>query len=397
LSFLTRLLRAPDPPHEPPETRDWSITDPGVFALFGGAPSLSGVTVSEHTALGLSAVWRCVSLISGSIASLPLRTIRTNADGTTQRAKSWLDNPAGPLDMTPHEFVETAVLHLCLHGNVFALKIFGGAGQLLGLQLVHPSAVGVELKDGRKRYRVALDNGQSLDLTDRELVHIPAQSTDGIKGLSPITVARNSLGTSIAGERAAARLFSSGALMSAIATVDEELSEEDAKILKEGLDRKVAGEANAGQIALINRKVNIHPWSVSPEDAEFLSSRAFQVDEVARWYGVPPHLLGQTEKQTSFGAGLTEQNRGLARYVLIHHTSRIEQRLSRLLPDGLDAEFDYSMLVKPSPEDEIALLVSQVESGILTRNEARRIRNLPPIEGGDVLVTTPAPRVTADV
>lgn len=100
---------------------------------------------------------------------------------------------------------------------------------------------------------------------------------------------------------------------------------------------------------------------------------------------MPPHLLGQTEKQTSFGAGLTEQNRGLARYTLIPYTSRIEQRLSRLLPEGLKAEFDYSALVKPSPEDEITLLIAQVDGSILTVNEARKIRNLPPIEGGDVV------------
>jgi HK97 family phage portal protein len=369
------MFRAPDPPFEP-EQRSISISDPNVFALFGASPTLAGVSVNEHSALGLSAVYRCVSLISGSIASLPMRTIRTNGDGTTTRSNSWLDNPAGPLDMTPHEFVESAVLHLLLHGNVFALKIVGGAGQLLGLQIIHPSLVCVEVRDGVKRYRVTLDNGTVREYT-HQIVHIPGPSTDGVLGLSPINVARNSLGTSIAGERSAARLFSTGALMSAIATVDEELSEEDAKAIKEGLDRRVAGEAHAGQIALINRKVSIHPWSVSPEDAEFLSSRAFQVDEVARWYGVPPHLLGQTEKQTSFGAGLTEQNRGLARYTLIPWTSRIEQRFSRLLPDNLEAEFDFTSLIRPSAEDEIKLLIAQVQAGILTVDEARAIRNMP--------------------
>lgn len=379
MSFLTRWL-APPPPYEPPEQRNLSISDPGVLTLFGATPSLAGVSVSESTALSLSAVWRCVSLISGSIAALPLRTIVHKSDGTTQRSRSWLDNPAGPDGITAFEWVENILFALALHGNWYGIKIFGGAGQLLGLQPVHPHAVGIELKNGQKHYRVALDNGQSLNLTDRDMVHIPAMSGDGVKGLSSITVARNSIGTSIAGERVAARLYQSGLLASAIVSVDDELSEDDAKAIKDGLDNKLAGESHAGQIALINRNVTITPWSISPEDAEFLSSRAFQVDEVARWYGVPPHLLGQTEKQTSFGAGLTEQNRGLARYTFIPWTSRIEQRLSRLLPEGLTAEFDYKALLAPDPETEIRLILEQVAGGVLSVNDARRIMNLPPTE-----------------
>lgn len=379
MSFLKRVFSVPDPPFEPDETRSWSISDPAVVALFGGAPSLAGPPVTEQTALSISAVYRCVSLISGSIASLPLRTIRTKPDGTTERAASWLDNPAGPDGITAFEWVENICLMLALHGNFYGLKIFGGAGQLLQLAPVHPSAVSVELKNGRKHYRVSLENGRTLDLTDREIVHIPHASTDGVKGLSPITVARNSLGTSIAGERAAAKLFSEGALMSMVVTPEGDLSSEDAKAIKEDLSRRVAGESGANGIAVINRQLKITPWSVSPEDAEFLSSRAFQVDEVSRWFGVPPHLLGQTEKQTSFGAGLTEQNRGLARYTLIPYTSRIEHRLSRLLPEGLKAEFDFKALVAPEPETEIKLLIDQVAAGLLTPAEARAILNRPPL------------------
>jgi len=391
LSWLTRAFtRNTDPP---PEERSSlvSISDPAAVTFFGATPTWSGQSVNENTALSLSAVWACVTLISGSIASLPLRTIKTNPDGTTERFHSWVDNPAGWHGMTPHEFVETAVMHLCLHGNVYALKVTGERlGQLLWLQLIHPSLVAVAFKNGRKQFTVRLDNGKQVELTENEILHIPGPSTDGLVGLSPITVARNSLGTALAGEQAAAGLFKNGGLMSAIVTMDEQMPEEEAQAIKDGLDRKMAGAGNAGIIGFLNRSAKIVPWSFSPEDAQFLSSRAFQVDEVARWYRVPPHLLGQTEKQTSFGAGLTEQNRGLARYTLIPYTSRIEQRISRLLPEGVDAEFDYSMLVKPSPEDEIDLLVQQVESGILTRNEARKIRNLPPIEGGDVLPTKTA-------
>lgn len=397
-------FRVPEPYEPPADERSVSIADPAAFALLGGSTTLAGVTVNETSALGLSAVYRSVALIAGTIATLPLRTIQDGPDGTRSRVPSWLDSPGGPTGLTPYEWTETVLAHLLLHGNAYCALIFGGAGQVLGLQPIHPSAVSVEqLRDGTKFYRVTLSDGKTQNFDDRTMVHIPALSTDGVKGLSPLTLARQSFATSIAGERSAARLFKDGALMSAIAVVDEELDEETAKTIKEGLDRKAAGEANAGQIALINRKVNIHPWSVSPVDAQWLESRAFQIEEVARWYGVPPHLLAQTDKQTSWGTGVSEQNRGLARYNLELWTTRIQQRLTRLLnapmPTGRKAEFDYTAFVQPDPETEIRLLLEQVKGGLLTVNEARKIRNLPPIDGGDELksgATTPEPEAPAD-
>jgi HK97 family phage portal protein len=116
-----------------------------------------------------------------------------------------------------------------------------------------------------------------------------------------------------------------------------------------------------------------------------MASRSFNIDEIGRWYGVPPHLLGLTEKATSWGQGIAEQNRGLARYTLTPWTTRIEQRLSRLIAGRKLVEFDYTAFVAPSPEDEIALLLNQVNGGLITVNEARRIRNMPAVEGGDVL------------
>lgn len=377
MSFLTRWF-APDPPYEPPETRDWSIPDPEIVALFGGAPSLSGVTVSDRSALGLSAVYRCVSLVSGSIASLPLRTVVTT-NGITQRTDSWLDNPAGLDGMTAFEWVEYLLVSLLLHGNAYCLKVYGGAGQLLALSPIPPQCVGVEVKKGRKLYTVQLENGQTQTLTDREVFHVPGISLDGYTGVSPLAIAKNSLGSAIAGERSAARLFQNGLLASAIVTPEDTMSEEDATAIKESLSRRLAGETHASDIAVINRKFKVTPWSVNPVDAQFLESRAFNVDEVSRWFGIPPHLLGQTEKQTSFGAGLSEQNRGYAKYTLEPWTRRIESRLTRLLPTGRKAEFDFRSLVSPDPETEIKLLIEQVNAGLLSHDEARQILNRAPL------------------
>jgi HK97 family phage portal protein len=212
---------------------------------------------------------------------------------------------------------------------------------------------------------------------------------DGLKGMSLLGVARQSFGTTIAGDRAAAKMFGNGALIAGLVSTEEDVDEDEAKEIKAGLDRKVGGWENAGEVAFVNRKLKFSPWTMSAEDAQFLQSRQFQIEEIARWTGVPPHLLMQTEKQTSWGTGVAEQNRGLGRFTLLGWTMRFEQRLSRLLGGQSRtprfAEFDFAGLERPTPEEEIRLLIEQVTAGLLTVNEARRIRNLPPIDGGDVL------------
>jgi HK97 family phage portal protein len=136
------------------------------------------------------------------------------------------------------------------------------------------------------------------------------------------------------------------------------------------------------------------PWTMDAEAGQFVQSRVHQVEELARVWGVPPHLLGQTEKATSWGTGITEQNRGLSRFTLMGWSTRLEERLSRLLPSPRFAEFDYSGLLQPAPEQEIPLLIAQVQAGLLTVDEARRIRNLGPLPAGagpSSEVPSPAP------
>jgi HK97 family phage portal protein len=156
----------------------------------------------------------------------------------------------------------------------------------------------------------------------------------------------------------------------------------------------VAG-SDPGDILFLNAQLKFTPWTIPPVDAQFIESRVHQIEEVARIFGIPPHLLGQTEKQTSWGTGVAEQNRGLARYTLMGWTSRIEQRLSTLLSRPTICEFDYAGLLQPAPEVEIPLLIQQVEAKLLTLDEARRIRNLPPLPAGAVSVPTPSDTGTA--
>ena len=377
------------------------LSDPAVAEYFGFTTQTdAGVAVSAEGSLGLSSVYRSVSLISGTIATLPLKSYKTDKE-TNERVKTdtFLDNPGGPDGLTQFEWTETVLVHLLLWGNAYLLHLYGGAGQLVGLIPVHPSAVAVRkvlTKEDEQRYYpylkyfvLRMNDGSSRDVTPLDLTHIPAMSHDGVTGVSPITTNRRAIGTGMAGDAAAARMFRNGMMVSGLVTTEEDVGADDAKVIKESLDAKTTGTDKVGSIAFVNRVLKFTPWTMPAKDAQFIESRIHQVEEVARIFGVPPHLLGQTEKQTSWGTGVTEQNRGLARYTLMPWTSRIEQRLSRLLTRPTTCEYDYAGLLQGSPQEELDALIAQVDAGILSVDEARRVRNLPAREA-----PTPEPEET---
>lgn len=367
-----------------------TLSDPALAEYLGlSGANVAGVNVNESSSLGLTAVYRAVSLISGAIAGLPLKTYRDTPDGRRERVSSFLDEPNGPDGMTRFEWVELVMCHLLLHGNAYLIHQYGGAGQLVGLVPAHPSVVQVKQPDTAeekarfgdwpKMFVVNLRDGRDLQLSPGDLTHIPALSLDGLKGVAPIEAHRQAIGAGLAGDMAAARMFGSGMLLGGMVSANEDLNEDDAQEIVDGIKAKTAGAKHAGDIAFINAQLTFHPWTVPARDAQFIESRAHQIEEVSRIFGVPPHLLGQTDKQTSWGTGVAEQNRGLARYTLMAWTSRIEQRLRRLLPRPRFVEFDYSGFLQPSPEVEIPLLIQQVQAGLLTVNEARAIRNMEPL------------------
>lgn len=385
-----------------------SVSDPVLAQMLGWSDrNVSGQTVTEATALNLSAVYRAMSIIAGSIGGLPLRALDTGEDGTRVPVGSFLDAPDGTYGRTPFEWKELVCWHLGFGGNAFLQHVYNRGGAISGLNPIHPNCVHVDedldVPGGRL---MTVDLGPDLpkrkfDATT--MTHISGPSLDGLRGMSVIALARNSLGTALAGDRAAARMFANGALISGLVTPDEDLDEDDAIAAKDSLRQKMLGEENAGDIAFINRKLKFTPWQLSAEDAQFLQSRTFQIDEIGRWFGVPPHLLGLTEKATSWGQGIAEQNRGLARYTLAGYTGRIEQRLDRLVPTTRTVEFDYTAFTAASPEDQAAQLIAQVNAGIMTPNEARKVLNRAPQPGGDVLrlpagvAPTPAAAAPADV
>jgi HK97 family phage portal protein len=359
---------------------EYSIGDPALAEFLGvGTRSTAGQHVTETNALGLTAFYRAVSLISGTLGALPWKTYRTLRDGTRERAASWLDDPGAPVGLTPYAWRELLYVHLCTWGNYYGEIVRNGAGGIMGLRPYHPSLVTVEIDraNGQKRFRVRVD-GESREFNPLTMLHIPALSTDGIRGLAPLTVARNSIGAGLAGDEAAARMFENGATIAGLVTTEEEVTEPEAQTIAASLNGKLTGARNAGKIAFVNRQLKFSPWTQTMEDAQFLESRAFQVEEIARFFGLPKVLLAEDGAST-WGSGIAELVRGLEKFTFRPWAARVEAALSTLLEGGRFVEIDFAGLLAPSPADELEIMEREINIGLLTLDEARRIKNRPPL------------------
>lgn len=378
-----------------------SISDPAAAALLGFGPrNYSGVQVNELGLLGLSGMYRALSLLSGTMGMLPLRTFQDAAGGDRKPQQSVFDNPGGPDGPTPFEWMRDLVLYHKIHGNCFSWKLRNAAGALVGFEHIHPLLVTTErptaheLKEGPmprggywfKFERTVGDTTTQIRTDMDDMMHIRGLSVDGMRGLSLVQLASNSLGTAIAGDRAAGKIMSEGAMMGGIVSPKDDADGFDAKAIRNELTASATGYENAGVLAVINRVLEFTPWTMTMQDAQFLQGRQFSIEEISRWTGVPPHLLMQTEKQTSWGTGVEQQNTGMSRSVLGPDANLYEQRFSReLKPAARFVEFDFAGLERPSPEKELELLIEQWNADLLTLNEVRKARNMPRIEGGDVV------------
>jgi len=167
--------------------------------------------------------------------------------------------------------------------------------------------------------------------------------------------------------------------MGGLITPTDDVTEEEAQALKEGFQAHAAGHDNAASVTFIPKSLQFNPWTMNAVDAQFIESRVFQVEEVARIFGLPVILLADASKTTSWGAGVAEVIRATQKFTFSAWTNRIQERLSRLLPDGTFCEFEYAALVEASREEVIANLVAEIDAGLLTINEARRILNRAPL------------------
>ncbi len=390
-------------PTEQRATLDYlvSIGDPEAGMLLGFAdPVLGGV--SESTATTLSAVWRSLAIVSGSIGQLPLRTLEDNPQSQPLRVGSFLDNPGGDR-FTPMEWKKLVVQHVLLHGNAYLQHIYGGAGQLVALYPVDPVCVSVEwdsTQPGGKLFTVSTMNdtgGTTVKLGGDKMTQVMGEvtSSDGLYGLSVISKARRSFGTALAGDTAANRQFANGNMAAGLvspASDAEDLNDPaEAQTISDDVNRMMTGPNNAGGIVVMPRKLVFHQISQTAADAQFLESRTFQVSEVARWFGTKGHQLGLTEGVSNWGTGIAEQNRGFARETLIPLTTGIQERLSRLLYNPRRrAEFDFTSFTEPAPEDKIQLILAQVNGGLITPDEGRALLNLRALGGDAGVLRIPA-------
>lgn len=373
-----------------------SISDPAAVRLFGGFGSAAGVPVNEYTALTISAVWRAALLVSSTTAGLPLRTLR-QWGSTREQIPSWMDNPAGAVGYRPFNWKQTSVLHLLLGGDSFQRHLYGGGGYeaggpLLGLEPVNPRYVTAywdRARPGGKRFEVSLWDGRGFryEVHDkRTMTQVMGPTLDGLRGLSAVGVGRTSLGGAMAADLAAATGMRNGPMISAIVTADEELDDGDAEKASQTINDTLGGFENAGRVAVLDRKYTVTPWSMTLKDAQFLESREFSVQEVARWFGVHPVFLMDPGAVSTWGTGVEILQRGLGRFTLPQWTDPFQEAMSELLPRSQWCEFDFHGLERGSPTDEIALIVAQIDGALLTINQGLAMLNRPGIgPDGDVM------------
>lgn len=367
------------------------------FGINLGVGTKSGKSITPATALRFVAVYRAVTLISGQIGSLPLKVFD---DEKEEEVVSVITTPHP--GMTEFEFRETMAGHLGTWGNFDAFKVRSTqSGEVQELWPYMPGRTSYRLERPSEQnpsgrlYDITNDAGAVVStLTDNEVFHVPLFSLNGFVGLSPIGLAREAIASALSAEEFANRLWKSGSLMSGFLTTPQRLQEEKAKTLKARWQERVGGLDKAWEVAVLDSGADFKPLTLPPNDAQFLENRKFQVDEIARLYGLPPHLLSQQERQTSWGTGIEQNNIGFVVYTLDPvWLTRIEQRFTLLVPSGNKAEFQVQGLLRGDSAQRSAFYTALFNMGALNPNEIRDLENLPAREGGDEYFdpTTQAP------
>ncbi len=370
----------------PAESFDIDLSDSpaSVYAAMISMGATGLPPVDETAALTIVPYARGETLIATTIAGLPWKAYEKNADDTRRQVPSFIDKPQGPtLAISRYQFVETMVIHLVRYREAYLKHLHNGAGAFVGFQLVHPSAVTkVEWRGQEKDFHVKKNGGGTevykTDGIDNRMTQVLGPSAYGLRG-TPIYVQHARLfQIALAADKATGRGFT-GALARGIVTTaeGEDIEEEEMTLISDKLNSRLSGVENTGQFAAVNRHLQLTEFTVSNVDAQFIESKGYQDGLFATILGLPPHLLGQIEKQTSWGSGVAEQNIGLHRYTLKGYTDRIESVIGPLQPDGQYNEFDYKGLLQGSPAEEIALVIQQVDAGLMTRQHAATLLQIP--------------------
>lgn len=360
--------------------------------MFGNQSSDAGITVTEDSALTLPTVFRCVSLIASLVAGCPLTTYKN--PGKKPVIVPALDPLNAGTTYTQYELWELVLTHLLLCGNAYVLKVKNSGDGIVDLRPIWPGRVTVRPTAGGGKVFLVKQvdaNGQPsaaqpIPYSQDDIMHIPGLGYDGLVGLSPIGYAKQTVGTALAGDRLAARFYANGTQLAGIIKTAVPLkSETDADEIKRKWAIKNSGSGNAGGVAVLDAETEFQPLTIPPDQLQFLQARRWQTTEIARLYGIPPHLVGDVEKSTSWGTGIEQQNTAFVAYTLASWANRIEQRVTRevVATRGQSSVFDFSTLLRGDMTERFNAYAVAVQWGYMTRNEARLRESWEPIDGLD--------------
>lgn len=377
-------------------TKSWTLSDVRTYRTEVG--NLSGQAAGQHvtvdTALQLSTVWACVRLIAETISTLPLFMFQK--DG--QLRKLAPNHPLYSLihdqpnaDMTAVEFWEAVVSQLCLWGNSYVLKSFNSLGNIIALTPLDPDKMTVRRsRTGAVIYLYADPNGQK-EYTERDIWHVKGFGTDGLCGRSPIRNGLRSMGLATATEKASASTFTDGMRPTGVVIIKEFLKPDQRAQYKEKLKEGAIGTPATGQVQLLENGATYQDTSgMNPDDAQMLETRQFNVEDLCRWFNVPPAMIGHGSAVSNWGTGREQIMLGFLAFVLRPYLVRIEQGIKKSLlrPEERAryfAEFSVEGLLRADSETRIRVYAQQVQNGLKTRNEIRALENDPPAPGGDEL------------
>lgn len=354
---------------------------------------MTGVNVTETSALRVTAVYACVRVLAETVATLPLVVYRR------QKPRGKLRDPSHPLytvlhdqantEMTAMQLRETMMAHVLLWGNAYASIERDGAGNVVGLWPLLPDRTYVvrDDKTGKLVYITTLPNGEQVLLPWDQVLHIPGLSYNGIVGYSPIQCAREAIGLALAAEEFGARFFGNGARPGGVLEHPATLSDEAYKRLRSSWESMHRGLNNAQRLAILEEGMQYKPLTIPPEDAQFLETRKFQVTEICRLFRVPPHLVGDLERATF--SNIEHQSIEFVVHTIRPWLVRWEQAINMKLLTPLERRrFFVEHIVDGLLRGDIASRYNAYaiarQNGWMSANDIRELENMNPIPGGDV-------------
>ncbi|HGN0294697.1 TPA: phage portal protein [Proteus mirabilis] len=368
-----------------------SLTSGEFWQEWSGTSS-SGKVVTADKAMQLSAVWACVRLLSESISTLPIKIYKSESDGSRSLAK---DHPIYRLlckqpnfEMTPSRFMLMVVASLCLRGNSFIEKKYIGS-KLVALEPLLPQNMTVKRSEqtGMLEYKYTDPSGQKIrTIPTNKIMHIRGFGMDGICGMIPVKIGRDVIGAALSVEESAAKIFENGLQSSGFLSSELPLNDEQRERIRSYL-LSFVGSKNAGKMMVLEGGMKYNNVTMNPEAAQMLESRTFSIEEICRWFRVPPFMVGHMDKQSSWASSVEGMNMQFLTNTLRPLLVNIEQEISRCLLNGDDdyyAEFSVEGLLRADSAGRSAYYTTALQNGWMSRNDVRRLENLPPIEGGDI-------------